>query len=147
MPTSTVETSKDVTVTIPGRCAQRIRAEALGELSMAGENVVEAAAWFHSGEDSVRLDAAELPRMREADLIWGQVRDVDGDLTVTGPRAVVASLLRCCVRSAADDLRDETEGLWKSDVLRMLAAELVDWADVFDATGLSTAQGSRGAAA
>lgn len=138
MPTGNLDTSKDVTVTIPSRCAQRLRAEALGELSMAAENLVEGAAWLHEGRDRDRLDDAELPRMREADLIWGQVREVDGDTSVTGPRAAVASLLRCCVRGVADDLRDETEGPWSSDVLRLLCGELTGWADVFDVAGLAT---------
>lgn len=138
--------SVDLTVTVPQACAARLAHEALHDLTNAGENVAEAATWYRERRDSERLDGADLPRMREADRTWRQVRGGQGELRVTGSRPELAALLRSCVHSVADDIRDEIAGAWTPDAIRPLIHELAAWLDVFEAHGLGAAPpaGGRG---
>lgn len=147
MPTGNLATSQDVAIRVPAVCVRRVRAEALGELSMSAENVSEAARWHESGEDSTRLDADELPRLEAAADCWRQVTAprIGDDLIVRGPVDVVGSLLRCCMRSAADDLRDHLEGDWSPSEVRVHLAEIEGWAGVFADSKVRTGQGRRGA--
>lgn len=147
MPTGNLDTSQDVVVTIPARCAPRLYREVLDEVSMAAENVMEGVTWLRSRRDVDRLDEEDLPRMREADELFAQAGGFeDGEIALKAPRSVVASLLRSCVRGAAEDINEEADDGWSSEVMRKLAGELTSWLDLFDATGLSTAQGREGAA-
>ena len=131
-----------VTVTIPARCAPRLYREVLDEVSMAAENVQEGVTWLRSRRDVDRLDEDDLPRMREADELFAQTGGFeDGEIALKAPRPVVASLLRSCVRGTAEDINEEADDGWSSDVMRTLARELASWLDLFDSTGLSTAQG------
>lgn len=136
-------TGAPVTVDVPARCTQRLYREALDNLVMAGENVAEGAQWLRERIDEERLDARDLPRMREVDLVWGQIREVEGNIAISAPADVLAPLLRSCVRSLTDDLSTSAEEQRTScDSVRAMARELLAWTDVFDAAGL-TIGGSR----
>lgn len=133
--------AEPVTVSVPAACTERLRAEARELVAQSAQNVVEGADWHARHQDHVRFDVADLPRLRSADRIWGQVGEsvVGEPVKVTGDRAIVGDLLRGCVRDVADDLREETEGEWSPRSVLSLAAELEAWAVLFRDSRLATA--------
>lgn len=127
-----------VTVVVPPTGAKRLRVEALHNVATAAKNVAEGAHWQLAQRDSARLDQADLPRMRDADRAWTRIRpaDPDGSVSVVAGEETVADLLRSCIRSVADEIRDTCDGDWSPRDVRALALELGAWADVFDDHGI-----------
>lgn len=132
-----------VTVSIPAVCARRFRDEVLSEVSMAAEQVMEGVRWLASGRRDDRLDG-DLARMRDAHELFAQVDGwTGGEIEVRAGRDDLAGLLRCCVRSAVEDLREHVEDDWTPAGVHAATAEIDAWATLFGVETFSTSQGER----
>lgn len=104
----------DVTLKVPAEYAERFRDEALFAFGTAGESIDEAYRWSKKakerGEQAPReISSDELNRLHEAERIFLQAREQEGDLEIEAQAKTLSSAALGCALDAVDDLKGALE--------------------------------------
>jgi|SRR5215211_2861895 len=119
-----------VSITVPAEYADRFRTETLSAFAIAAEAIQEVCDWTRKDTERgrparVQIDARDLERLHEAERIFVQGREREGELTIEAKVRTLYSAAQGCMLDTADTLKDEAEKL-KGDV-RAAVAEFGFW--------------------